>query len=62
MRKGSDGGESGFEATSPPDLVTDGASLSEKKKTKKPIQRIPARIMVMGFERRNERDMMAGMD
>lgn len=51
-----------MEATSPPpDLATEGASLPEKKKMKKPIQRIPARIMVMGFERRNERDMMAGV-
>jgi hypothetical protein len=35
-----------------------GASPPEKKKTKKPMHRIPARTMVMGFERRNERDMV----
>ena len=34
--------------------------MPEKKKTKKPMQRMPARINVIGFERRNERDMMAG--
>lgn len=61
LRNGSEGGERGFEATSPPPfLVMDGTSVPEKKKTKKPMQRMPARIMVMGFERRNERDMVGG--
>jgi hypothetical protein len=61
LRNGSDGGERGFEATSPPPfLVRDGTSLPEKKKTKKPMHRMAARIMVMGFERRNERDIVGG--
>lgn len=59
LRKGNDGGDSGLEATSPPLLDTEGTSLPEKKKTKKPMQRMPARIMVMGFERLSERDMVA---
>lgn len=60
FRNGSDGGESGFDADSPPlFLLMDGTSLPEKKKTKKPMQRMPARTRVMGFERRNERDIVA---
>lgn len=62
FRKGNDGGDRGFDAVSPPLLLlpTIGASLPEKKKKIKPMQRMPARTMVMGFERRNERDIMAG--
>ena len=60
LRKGSEGGDSGLEAVSPAPafLVNVGPSLPEKKKTKKPMQRTAARTMVMGFERRNERDMV----
>lgn len=60
LRKGNDGGDSGLEATSPLPLDMEGTSLPEKKKIKNPMQRIPARIMVMGFWRRSERDMVAG--
>ena len=60
MRKGSEGGDNGLEAVSPvPVFLGEGPSPPEKKKTKKPMQRIAARMMVMGFERRNERDMVA---
>jgi hypothetical protein len=60
LRKGSVGGDSGLEAVSPAPvfLVKVGPSLPEKKKTKKPMQRTAASTRVMGFERRNERDMV----
>jgi hypothetical protein len=35
-----------------------GVSPPEKKNTIKPMHRMPARTIVMGFERRNERDIV----
>ncbi len=60
FRKGRDGGESGLDAE-PPLLAlfpVVGASPPEKKNMKKPMQRMPARTIVIGLERRNERDIV----
>lgn len=61
LRKGSEGGDKGLDAVSLRlDLPAEGPSPPEKKKTKKPMQRMPARMMVMGLDRRKERAMVGG--
>ncbi len=65
FRKGEVGGDRGFDAAKLCFCCAKDGVLSEegdKRKTRKPTANRPARIIVMGFVRRNDRDMDIVMD